>query len=293
MINKDGVVIWERKNTPDNSERDIIYRVPNDNYLDMRKIKSFGVRDYERCLFYNSGVLQAVLEGGIYEVEKQARNPASEIVWVDTGIIDLIWGISHFQGLQTSEMIRIGMNGTFKIRISDPPAFITRVVAYKKEFTDIITKKFIISLFITSLRDVVKNYTLHNFLRANREDINALTRTKVSKEFKTYGLELISNDILGYAFPPEIQEEVDTILGETRADLSHLRSEKERVESSIKRSKLQLEELEEQYTDGKIPDDEFDTREKRFQKIIERRQLELNEIQTQIDSITKDKGIKN
>ena len=289
LVGSEDTIIWQRSENLADSKRGLVHRIPNKIYSDMRKIKSFGVRDYERCLFYNSGVLQAVLEGGIYEVEKEARNSTSEIIWVDTGIIELSWGIPHFQGIMTSEMVKIGMNGSLKIRVSEPSAFITRVVAYQKHFTDESAKNFIIkSIFITSLRDVVKNYTLTSFLRANREDIKALTRTKLSQEFQIYGLELIAIDIIGYAFPPEIQDEVDTILGESRADLTNLRSEKERVESSIIKSKIQLEELEEQYTDGKIQKDDFDTREKRFQNIISRRQSELKEVQTKINLITKD-----
>ncbi|MHA2365277.1 MAG: SPFH domain-containing protein [Candidatus Hodarchaeales archaeon] len=294
LVGKEDTLVWDRKETPEsNPQRGLVYRVPNKEFPDMRRIKNFGVRDYERCLFYRTGALQAVLEGGIYEVDKEARNKATEIVWVDTGIVDVPWGIPHFQGLMTSELIKIGMNGNMKIRVSEPAAFITRVVAYKKDFTDQVTKEFISGLMITSLRDIVKNYTLRNFLLSNREDIKGLSRTKFSQEFKDYGLELISMDILGQAFPPEVQNDVDDILGETRADISNLREEKARLEDAIKRMKLQLEELEEQYAAGNIDDEEFDKKENRINKIFKRREEDLKKIQSQIDEITKNKGIQN
>ena len=291
LVGTEGLIIWDRNET---DKRNLVYRIPNNKIQDMRKVDKFGVRDYERALIFNSGQLTTVLEGGVYEIEKNHRNSATEIVYVDNGIFNLVWGIPFFQSMiMTTEMIKVGMNGTLKLKVFDPAAFIQKVVAFKKEFTYDIVNEFITSLLVTSLRDIVKKYTLKNLVQSNREDIKALSVTKVSQEFKLYGLELISNDILGFAFDPEVQMQVDDILKEMVQDVSKLRDEKERIIESIANMKKQLTKLEDDYASGSIEDEEFDKKESRIKKILQSREDELQKIQSQIDETTKKQGIQN
>lgn len=292
LVGSEGLVTWDHTN--DSNERSLVYRIPNDTITDMRRVEKFGVRDYERVLLFKSGQLTSVLEGGVYELEKNHRNSATEIVFVDNGIFELSWGIPHFQStLTTSEMVKVGMNGTLKLKVVDPSAFIQKVVAYKKDFTDTIVKEFVKSLLTSSLRDIVKKYTLRNLVQSNREDIKALSVTKVSQEFRLYGLELISNDIIGFAFSPEIQVQVDDILNESIDDVSTLQSEKEQARLNIVDMKTKLSELENDYASGTVDDAEFDKREARIKKIIKSREEELLNIQAKIDQITKKQGIQN
>ena len=292
LVGTEGLIVWERSDSTEN--RSLVYRIPNNKIPDMRKVEKFGVRDYERALVFNSGQLTSILEGGVYEIEKAHRNTATEIVFVDNGIFDFSWGIPFFQSMiMTSEMIKVGMNGSLKLKVVDYSAFIQKVVAYKKDFTDEVVKEFITSLLVTSLRDIVKKYTLKNLVQSNREDIKALSVTKVSQEFKLYGLELISNDILGFAFDPEVQLQVDQILQETLGDVSKLREEKDRLSESINSMKKQLEKLEDDYASGSIEDEEFEKRESRIKKILQSREEELTKIQSKIDDVTKQQGIQN
>ncbi len=292
LVGKEGLIIWERDESKDT--RKLVYRIPNEKITDMRKVEKIGVRDYERVLLFNSGQLTSVLEGGVYEIDKHHRNAATEVVFVDNGIFELPWGIPWFQSMiLTSEMVKVGINGTVKLKIRDYSSFIQKIVAYKKDFTDEVVKEFIKSLLVTSLRDIVKKYTLKNLVQSNREDIKAVTITKVSQEFQLYGLELISNDIIGFAFAPEVQLEVDEILNETLTDIKALRTEKERINASIRSMKKQLEQLENDFASGSIEDEDFEKRESRMKKIIQSREEELQKIQIQIDNITKNQGIQN
>ena len=190
-------------------------------------------------------------------------------------------------------MIKVGINGVLKLKVLDPASFIQKVVAYKKEFSDKVVQDFITSLLITSLRDIVKKYTLKNLVQSNRKDIIALSVTMVSQEFKLYGLELISNDIMGFAFDPEVQTQVDDILKETLEDVSKLREEKDRISESITTMKKNLTQLENDYASGSIEDEEFDKKESRIKKIISAREEELKTIQSRIDEVTKQQGIQN
>jgi membrane protease subunit (stomatin/prohibitin family) len=292
LVGVEGLIIWER--SEENNSRNLVYRIPNDKISDMRRVEKFGVRDFERALLFNSGQLTSILEGGVYEIDKNHRNSATEIVFVDNGIFELSWGVPHFQSmLTTSELIKVGMNGTLKLKVVDHGAFIQKVVAYRKDYSDQIVKEFITSLLTTSLRDIVKKFTLKNLVQSNREDIKALTVTKVSQEFRLYGLELISNDILGFAFSSEDQLQVDEILNETLDDIAKLREEKDRLTLSIIDVKKQLETLENDYTSGKIDDEDYEKREARILKIKTKREEDLKLIQTKLNSITKQQGIQN
>lgn len=294
LVGTEDLVIWDRSEAEDTPQRGLVYRVPNAEISDMRRVEKFGCRDYERLLLYQSGQLMSVLEGGVYELEKDHRNKATELVWVDVGIVEIPWGVPYFQSMiMTTEMIKVGMNGSMKVRVAEPSSFIQKVVAYKKDFSDKTTKQFITNLFIVSLRDIVKKYNLRNLVTSNKDDINNLTVTTVSKEFKLYGLELISNNIVGFAFDPKDQPTVDSIIDETKGELSKLQEEKADAEATIKRMENQLIELEDQYAEGTIDDEEFDTKEGRIKKILNRRKTSLAEIQGKIDAITKEAGIQN
>lgn len=292
IVGTEGLIIWERNEKA--TTRSMVYRIPNNEIPDMRKVEKFGVRDYERVLIFNSGHLTSVLEGGVYEIDKNNRNSATEIVYVDNGIIEVPWGIPFFQSMiMTSEMIKVGMNGRMKLKVLDPSSFIQKVVAYKRDFTDEVVKDFITSLFVTSFRDIVKKYTLKNLVQSNREDIKALSVTKLSQEFRLYGLELISNDIIGFAFDPEAQLKVNEILGEVTNELSKLQDEKKRIEEGISKMKLQLSQIEDDYASGNIDDPEYESREERVNKILQKRNDELSKIKASIDTITKEQGIQN
>ena len=281
LIKSHDTVIWERtEEDGENEERGIIYRVPNKDYSDLTGVNKFGVRDFERCLFYNSGQLQSVLEGGLYELDKEARNKATELVWVDTGILLLKWGISFLQGLvMTKDGIKVGMNGTIRLRVSDPSAFITRVVAFQKSFSDETVREWLTSLFSSSLKDIVKRYDVEEFVRTDREDIMLLTRTKVSKEFQIYGIELMAIDITGYIWPPEHKTQIEDLIQkgftEKKKDSEKKSQETERLEQVIQDTRSKLEQLENDWADGKITDEEFEEREKRFKKLLSSREEQL------------------
>lgn len=295
LIGKEDVVIWDRNENPDNNpERGLVYRIPNAKLNDMRRIERFGARDYERVLFFRNGQLQGVLEGGVYELDKEARNPATEIVWVDIGILQVPWGVPHFQGrLMTEEGFKVGMNGHMRFKVADPTAFISKVVAYQKDFSDESTKEWIGSLYITSLADVVKKYTMVNLVRSNREDIIALIRTKMSREFQTYGLELIAADIIGFAWPPEHQAKVKELQEEKINEHGDLKDEYENMKESVRDLKSKLTELEDQWADGQIDDEEFEKKEARFKKLLSRREKELSDLKIKMDAMMKGSGVQN
>jgi len=212
IVGSEKLLLWNRKNG-ENEDKSLIYRIPNDLIPDMKKVERFAVKDYERALVYQSGQFTSLLTGGIYELEKKHRNSATEIIFVEFGLIEFTWGIPYFQNaLSTLESLPVGANGTIKLKISDPGAFIQKIVTSNVIYSVNSLKKFISSLLITSLRDIFKIYSLKNLIQANRDDLRAMIQVKISKEFRLYGLELIAIDILGFAFAPEHQHFINEII---------------------------------------------------------------------------------
>src|SRR5271157_1311785 len=83
------VVAWVRNNAP-GLDVHIMHLFPKstDN---IKKVRFFAVKDYEKALFYKNGEFVGEVRGGIYEIEKQAQTKGTEIVWFDTSINEMPW----------------------------------------------------------------------------------------------------------------------------------------------------------------------------------------------------------
>ncbi len=281
-------IIWEKDYGEDKPDREMIYRFPNKNITEFGKLENIGVRDYERVLYYRSGQSGGVLTGGHYQIQREARNLATEIVWIDPGIIKQKFGISWKGGMvpRTDDGFALGGSGDLSIRIQDPEALVTKVVVGQPNFTDKDAKELVRSLVTTSFRDVVKLFTLDKFLRSDREQFISLLRTKTAEEFKIYGLELISANILDIAHPPDDERLVRQIMESTRDDIESLIKEQKELEEMVTKYKRSISDLEDKWAMGEIKDDEFEEKSARMKKIKEKRETELDEIKKKITSKT-------
>ena len=93
------IIAWQREDQG-NLDTSLLYSFPQPGDK-IKDKKYFAVKDYERALFYNQGTLVDVLRGGIYEFDKKARIKGTEIVWIDTSLIEIPWGIPKKHGLPT------------------------------------------------------------------------------------------------------------------------------------------------------------------------------------------------
>lgn len=202
--NDDDIISWER-NELGHDQEDLIhvYPSPGDN---IKKKKYFAVKDYEKALFYNKGELVGIIEGGIFEIDKTAKVKGTEIIWIDTAIKPIHWGVPLSSGIPTNDGITIGMYGTLTVRISDVKIFYQDIVAGKKKFTTKDLKDFINNWIRVSIREVVKNYNVMDILTIEREHIMKLLTAKLNEQFEPYGLEFESFNIVGVKIPEELEE---------------------------------------------------------------------------------------
>jgi len=217
----------------------------------IKEKKFFAVKDYEKALFYNKGVLVDVLGGGVYEIDKKAKVKGTEIVWIDTSLIEIPWGIPQTSGIPTKDGIIIGLHGNLKLRINDAKKFYTDVVAGKKIWTGDDLKDWITNLLHTSLRDVFKNYTAKNVILEERDRVITLLTSKITDEFVSYGFDLETLYVIGIKSPEgmeqlyKLEKEKASIAGELellkakgdleaqKMDMSAVRKARERQEEIL------------------------------------------------------------
>jgi membrane protease subunit (stomatin/prohibitin family) len=273
LIKEDlDVVIWERMEDQDKTERDMVYRIPNSE-IEMSEVKKIGVRDFERAIYFRSGKNIGILSGGIYELEKEHRNNATTIVWVDIGIASLKFGIAHgAANIFTKDDFKLGMFGEIKIKIQDAQAFINNVVTFQQKFTAEGIKEFINSLLTTAIREMVNELTMYEFIKeARRTDTKGDVETIISREFRTYGLELIGLDIINVVVPEEQQQAYNDILEQIKKKAEEIRKDIDKLKEGMKTLESKLIEYEDDWIQGKINDETYEEKSAKAKQILEER----------------------
>ena len=201
------IIAWQRIDQ-EGFETSLLYSFPQPGDK-IKDKKYFAVKDYERVLFYNQGRLVDVLRGGIYELDKKARIKGTEIVWIDTSLIEIPWGIPKKHGIPTKDGVTVGLFGDLKLKISDVKTFYNDIVAGKKEWIIQDLKDWIMGLLHTSLKDIFKKYNMKQIILEDRERVINLITSKITEEFLRYGLELETFNVIGMKTPEGIQEILD------------------------------------------------------------------------------------
>jgi len=257
------IIAWGREDIKGPNQPLIyIYPQPGD---DIKKKKFFAVKDYEKAIFYDKGELVGVLGGGLYELEKKAKIKGTEIVWVDTSLLTIQWGVPQSSGARTKDGILVGIYGDLKLKISDAKIFYNDIVAGREGWTVQDLKEWIMSLLQTSLRDIFKNYKAKEVLLEERERIITRITSKLTEEFLRYGLTLETFNLLGIK-PSEGTEK-----------LYEVEREKETITDEMKISELKkkLDEFDVLLSEGKISKEIYETRVNRIEK-------ELKELENRI-----------
>ncbi len=247
------IIAWDR--TDKGSNMEIIHIFPQFNDT-MKDKKYFAIKDYENGLFYNKGELIGVLSGGVYILEKEARIKGTEIVWIDTSINDLKWGIPQSNGIPSREGILVGLHGDLKFRISDVKTFYQDVVAGNKVWTLKDVKNWINGLLKTTLRDIFKSHNARDIILQDREWVINSMISKVTEEFLKYGLELESLNVLGIQ-PPD---GIESLFGE-----DELHEKKALLKKEIQELKEKIDKFDELLISGKISEDIYKLRVKRIE----------------------------
>ena len=263
-----------------------IFPKSGDNIKDK---KYFAVKDYEKALFYNQGAFVDVIRGGVYELEKKARIKGTEIVWVDTSLIEIPWGIPKKNGIPTKDGVTIGLFGDLKLKINDVKIFYNEIIAGKKEWLVQDLKNWIMTLLHTSLRDIFKNYNVKQVILEDRERVINLITSKISEEFLRYGLDLETFNIIGIKTPDDIKEVIDqdkdkmiAVSQVSRGDFETLIQQKEELQLRLKELKDKKKELQDKLLNDELASEDYGIKKRQIDTFIEETENELNNISRQL-----------
>jgi len=272
--NDPEIIAWQREDKGP-LETPIMYSFPQpgDN---IKNKKFFAVKDYEKTLFYNKGELISVSGGGVYELDKKARIKGTEIVWIDTSLTGIPWGIPQSEGIPTKDGYVVGLYGDLKLKISDVKIFYNDVVAGTKVWRIQDLKEWIISLLHTSLRDIFKNYNARSIILEDRERVINLVISKVTEEFLRYGLELETFNVIGIKAP----DDAEKLFEHDKERTEYLTKQRKDLQKRIEDLKNKLKEQQDLLLKDKISQEEYDKKKQQIQMFIDEAQDELrkNEI---------------
>jgi membrane protease subunit (stomatin/prohibitin family) len=239
------------------SGESLVHRVKAENYDNFRKIDGFIVKEPENAVLLQSGVLIGVAGSGIYQLEKTARHPGSEIIWVTKREFIIKWGSP---GIYTSDNVMIGCWGISRLRIVNPRNFIMNVVSHKHYYSGSELKHWVKQTVIAAVKHVMSRYTVPELLK-ERRSLEIQTRSELGPESSRWGLELVGLDIGGFKVPEEYETllsyEIEKQILSTQQSLAEERSQFDVVEEKIKKYELLLEQADEMFLSGKISEQRY------------------------------------
>ena len=258
----------------DSKVESLIHRTKSDEYDNFRKIDGFIVKEPENAVLLQSGELIGVAGSGIYQLEKAAKHPGSEIIWVTKREFIIKWGSP---GIYTSDSILVGCWGISRLRIINPRNFIMNVVSHKQYYSGIELKNWVKQTIIAAVKHVMSRYTVPELLK-ERRSLEMQTRSELGPESSRWGLELVGLDIGGFKVPEEYETlltyEIEKQVLETRQELAEERKSLDSLPEKIQKFESMLEQADEMFLSGKIS-------EKRYKEISDKYSKKLAQLKSQ------------
>ena len=211
----------------DDSGNTLLYRFP----VQGQEIKNgarLTVRESQAAVFVFQGQIADVFGPGLYTIDG-GNTPIlsklgawmhgfnspfkAEVYFVNTKqFTDLKWGTANPVMMRDTDfgMVRLRAFGIYSIRVADPRAFIKEVAGTNGHFvTEDIEgqlKRTIVSGFSDALAES-KIAALD--LASNYDELGKFVRSKLTDEFKSYGLELTKYLIENISLPQEVEAAMD------------------------------------------------------------------------------------
>ncbi|MFX0122902.1 MAG: SPFH domain-containing protein [Candidatus Hodarchaeota archaeon] len=257
------------------TESSLISRIKSEDYDSFRKYDGFIVKDPENAILLQSGSLVGIAGSGIYQLEKSAKRPGSEIIWVTKREFIIKWGSP---GVYTSDNIIIGCYGISRMRVVNPRNFIMNVVSHKQYYSGNELKNWVKQTIIAAVKHVMSRYTIPDLLK-ERRSLEIQTRSELGPETSRWGLELVGLDIGGFKVPDEYQAllsyEIEKQVLEHQQELAEQRKELDVAAEKVKKYEQMLEQADEMFLNGKIS-------EKKYKELTDKYSQKLAQIKAQM-----------
>ncbi|MFX1286201.1 MAG: SPFH domain-containing protein [Promethearchaeota archaeon] len=257
------------------AESSLICRLKSEDFDGFRKYDGFIVKDPENAILLQSGSLVGVAGSGIYELDKSAKRPGSEIIWVTKREFIIKWGTP---GIYTSDNIMVGCYGISRMRVVNPRNFIMNVVSHKQYYSGNELKNWVKQTIIAAVKHVLSRYSVPEMLK-ERRSLEIQTRSELGPETSRWGLELVGLDIGGFKVPDEYQAllsyEIEKQVLKQRRELAEERKMFDDLTEKVKKYEHMLEQADEMFLSGKIS-------EKKYKELTDKYSKKLAQFKAQI-----------
>ncbi len=266
------------------SDRPLLKKFPEMGHK-LSKCTSFVVKEHEHAILLKNGELISEMPSGTYALDKDSRNIGTEIIYIETTIQNIPWGIPQINGIRTKDGFLIGMFGEIKVRINNATSFYKYVIGGLETWTIGDLKQWIKSLLHTSLREIYADYNLKNIFQDDTEMVMNKITAKMIEEFHLYGLIIESFSVLGYKASEEANQYIDA--NQTTSLQKYQFSEKmqekkyqdqEIIQNRIASLEKRRNVLQDQLLDSLISKDEYEMRIFMLSSFLDESKNELEKI---------------
>lgn len=253
----------------------LIVRIKSDDFDSFRKYDGFVVKDPENAIVLQSGSLVGVAGSGIYELDKAAKRPGGEIIWVTKREFIIKWGTP---GIYTSDNILVGCYGISRMRIVNPRNFIMNVVSHKQYYTSEELKNWVKQTIIAAVKHIMSRYTVPELLK-ERRSLEIQTRSELGPETSRWGLELVGLDIGSFKVPEDykalLSYEIEKQVIETQKELAEERKSIDDVSEQVTKYEQMIEQADEMFLSGKLNEEKYKELSDKYSKKLAQLKAQL------------------
>lgn len=211
----------------DDSGNTLLYRFP----VQGQEIKNgarLTVRESQAAVFGFQGQIADVFTPGLYTIDG-GNTPIlsklgawmhgfnspfkAEVYFVNTKqFTDLKWGTANPVMMRDTDfgMVRLRAFGIYSIRVSDPRALIKEVAGTNGHFVTEDIEGQLKRTLVSGFSDALAESKIAALdLASNYDELSKFVRSKLSEEFKSYGLELTKYLIENISLPQEVEAAMD------------------------------------------------------------------------------------
>jgi membrane protease subunit (stomatin/prohibitin family) len=211
----------------DDSGNTLVYRFP----VQGQEIKNgarLTVRESQAAVFVYQGQIADVFGPGLHTIDG-GNTPIlsklgawmhgfnspfkSEVYFVNTKqFTDLKWGTSNPVMMRDTDfgMVRLRAFGIYSIRVSDPSAFIKEIAGTNAHFVTEDIEGQLKRTLVSGFSDALAESKIAALdLASNYDELGRFTRTKLTDDFKGFGLDLTKFVIENISLPAEVEAAMD------------------------------------------------------------------------------------
>lgn len=213
---------------PDESNDEIVHRVPQIGSGEFRLGSQLVVREGQRAVFFRDGKALDVFGPGRHTISTNNIPLLTGLIGMLTGgksiftaeayfvsmreFTDMKWGTPQAVAYRDADlgMVRLRAFGNYSMRVNDPQLFVTTVVGSRGAYTTNSIDEYLRSLVVSEFNDLLgEAKTPLLDLGALTNELGATVRNSLAADFERLGLELTTFQILAITPPDDVQKAID------------------------------------------------------------------------------------